>query len=338
MKETIGNFRLSTALVLLLLIIVALHSGNIAFAQCDCLGYYEPNNPSSRIVHNHNGGICVGWAFSHTLSDMGTTFTVEERREIYIDQGEAKKYYTEWGFYQVIPGPYYYEGDIAIDSNNGDPSGSILHAAYYTGNSGGGGKIFTYMVGHSEPYVDTWEAHYGGDIDFWVRPIANTYGISGTVKNSFNAGKVIVDGYEKNSGTQFSWEKNSNHSLAVNTRQYYEPYWRIYQQWIDTKYPDNPLATSPDYTASVTATTDKVGTTFQADFKKEYNIVFKNYFSGTSERGQMTIDNVLYDPLPESSDPFPVEEDGSITAEVVSFQIIDGIRYSFDHWTGGSTE
>ncbi|MGC8898881.1 MAG: T9SS type A sorting domain-containing protein, partial [Bacteroidota bacterium] len=161
------------------------------------------------------------------------------------------------------------------------------------------------------------------------------------VKNSFDAGSVIVDGSTNPSGVQLIWERASSHTLGAIDRQYIQDpgngqwYYRIYQKWMNTTT-GMTLATAPQLSASITVTGDA---TYTANFAKEFNIWFENSFAGVGNRGIMKVNGTEYQ-LPLTQ-PFHVvgqqNPPQAVTAEALP-QTINGIRYSFTQWEDGSME
>lgn len=201
MKSTILPLNIYSLKILSIsFIIISLFSPyfNSTFAQCNCLGYYAPNNLNARIAHHHETGICVGYAFSSAISNMGSP--IEPRSSIFIDVLYARKYWEEWGFFEIKLNPQI--GFIAIWDN---PSGgNIEHAAVIVGYDGG--WRVNQVDGHGGPLeegvlITDWN---GQMPNFYLSQIKSTYGYTVTVKTSFNEGKIKADGIEYDSGRQFS--------------------------------------------------------------------------------------------------------------------------------------
>jgi hypothetical protein len=74
------------------------------------------------------------------------------------------------------------------------------------------------------------------------------------------------------------------------------------------------------------------GGTYEASFRKEFNIAFQNDMLGSSSGGVIKV-NSNQVAAPTSS--FPVVEDQNITAAAID-QTIQGIMYTFNHWTDGT--
>jgi len=293
---------------------------DFAFAQCNCLGYYEPNNLNARIAHHHETSICVGYAFSSAISNMGSP--IEPRSTIFIDVLYARKYWEEWGFFEIISNPQ--TGCIAIWDN--PPGNNIEHAAVIVGYDGG--WRVNQVDGHGGPLeegvlITDWNDQMP---NFYLSQIKSTYGYTVTVKTSFNEGKIKADGIEYDSGRQFSWGKNSSHELAVKRRQYASSYWRVYRNWIDLQYPYNPLAIEPDSVASIEINMIK---TFQANFIREFNIIFQNNFICVGNPGTIKVSNAPYS---SPTSEFYVLDGSTIIGEAIN-QIYNSISYTFSHWS-----
>jgi hypothetical protein len=72
----------------------------------------------------------------------------------------------------------------------------------------------------------------------------------------------------------------------------------------------------------------------EAQLRRYNTATFENDFSGTSSGGDMIIQSISYS-LPQS--PFPVVQGNQITAMAYNIQTIDGIEYTFNEWSDGST-
>ena len=190
---------LAASIVLILLFF------NPLFAQADpsadCLGYYNFNDPNSKIIHEHkvNGGNCIGYAIAYTQqSAIGPI--LGNAKDIIINEVYAKKYWLEWGFYTKTD----FNGganlnDILIWDTNPDNM-ALRHAAVVT--STGIGEIhISYMdaarpggpysgvLRSTENYADP----AFGTPDYIVRFNSATYGYAITVGTSFNNCAFKID-------------------------------------------------------------------------------------------------------------------------------------------------
>jgi len=112
-----------------------------------------------------------------------------------------------------------------------------------------------------------------------------------TVKNSFNAGNVMVSwasgGGTYSSGVSFVWENGTNLTLQAIDRQNFPEngvnYVRVYQSWDKDGL---VLVTKPQLSATVTV---NVTATYTANFKKEYCVSFQNNFAGAGNGGVIKV-------------------------------------------------
>lgn len=298
------------------------------YAQCNCLGYYKKNDPSAYIQHYHGNRNCVGYAFAQARNNMGGPDGNPE--DVHMNEEWVMRLWKNYNLFSVKN--YKNLGFIAIwETENGE---SVLHAA-----------VLTYLDQEFNDWranhVDGGVFHEGdllGDIrdddpDYYLKQVPSYYGITGTVKNDFYGGEVIVDEWNRDSGFIFNWIKDSEHEIEAIDEQDYDNYIRIYKKWEED---GAVVATAPDMDVDITATENKVSHTFEAKFDSKSRITFENDFSGTSQAGKMKVNGVMKDPI--SNYTFYVEEDYSINAEAVD-QTIGGIIYTFDKWNDneGST-
>ncbi len=152
-----------------------------------------------------------------------------------------------------------------------------------------------------------------------------------TVKNSFSAGNVKIDGtLHQNIGsggiTKSFGEPTFPHTLEAINNQSYDNYLRKYQNWSknDSYYGTNKIAL-------ITA----VSATYTANFLKEYNLTFKNSFVGAGNGGEIKVEG---SPVGSPTGVYPITENDpqGISFEAVN-QTINGIAYTFAHWENGST-
>jgi hypothetical protein len=145
-----------------------------------------------------------------------------------------------------------------------------------------------------------------------------------TVENSFGGGNVLVDGGTYASGTSFTWNAGTNHTLQAIDGQFDGTYVQRFDNW-------STGATSLSIGISVNA-----NATYRVNFKKEFNIVFQNNYPGYGNGGVISVNGTQYS-SPTSS--FAVRQDNTITGGVVNtYEVINGIEYTFGSWSpGGST-
>jgi len=170
--------------------------------------------------------------------------------------------------------------------------------------------IELYQVDELGQYFKTAES----TVSFTVVAVYNV-----TVRNSFDAGSVKVDGATYSSGTTFAWVNGEQHTLEAIDGQSYNNYVRHFTDWSGGISSSN---------ISVTLTVSQ-NTTCTANFLKEFNIGFQNGFTG----GVIKVNGVQYN-SPTSS--FPVLETHTISAEAVN-QATNGLQYTFTQWSDGST-
>lgn len=78
--------------------------------------------------------------------------------------------------------------------------------------------------------------------------------------------------------------------------------------------------------------------TFTARYLKYFNITVQNQFVGLSNQGDINIDGIhksMSDGIPFVQEKL---EDSYIRLAPVDYQVINGIKYTFDHWSDGETD
>ncbi len=122
-------------------------------------------------------------------------------------------------------------------------------------------------------------------------------------------------------GKTYSWASPwFPHRLsAIDQKPIALNYWQRFQNW---------STGSTNRTISISAGNN----TFQANFKNEYNIAFQNSFSGATG-GVITVNNIQHNAPYQTT----LLQYDSIPATAVT-NSINGISYSFNHWSDGSTQ
>ncbi len=152
------------------------------------------------------------------------------------------------------------------------------------------------------------------------------------VHNSFGDGLLKVDGNTVNSGTSFSWEVNSQHTLEAFDQDYPQPnnYYRVFQdKWIEgpNEFTQNPL--------TITITKDA---TYEADFLKrfDFEVTHLDFLNGGSG-GSIKIDGVT-ETLPYFSH---IIETNSLDLEAPQQQQMVGgksVTYKLLKWSDGEAD
>jgi hypothetical protein len=146
-----------------------------------------------------------------------------------------------------------------------------------------------------------------------------------TLKNSFNAEGLMSVDYNNVSipavGKTYSWASPwFPHRLsAIDQKPIALNYWQRFQNW---------STGSTNRTISISAGNN----TFQANFLDEYNITLQNSFSGAT--GGVIIVNGQQATAPINTTAL---QNVGINASAVT-NIINGINYTFNHWSDNSTE
>ncbi|MEO8233711.1 MAG: T9SS type A sorting domain-containing protein [Ignavibacteriota bacterium] len=150
-----------------------------------------------------------------------------------------------------------------------------------------------------------------------------------TLKNSFNADGIMSVDYSNVSipvgGKTETWSSPlfPRRLAAIDQQPTGINYVQRFFEWTS-----NLIATNTNRSINVNG-----GTGFyQANFKNEYNIIFQNSFSGASG-GVITVNNIQH------SAPYQTTllQYDSIPATAAT-NPINGISYSFSHWSNGSTQ
>lgn len=100
----------------------------------------------------------------------------------------------------------------------------------------------------------------------------------------------------------------------------------------DWKKDEARLFTNQSYIFPVTNTDNN--TTYQAQLRKICKPNFQNSFVSIGNGGVIRVNNNQYN---SPTAPFVVVELNPINGSAVSGQILNGINYTFDHWSDGST-
>ncbi len=180
---------------------------------------------------------------------------------------------------------------------------------------------------------ETQDGSYGNlnqfqiEVDYTPPPVF--YDI--TVKNSFEGGEVIVDGQNYASGTTFSWEENTQHTLEAFDQDWPDPnnYFRVFQnEWIKgtQTFTENPL--------TITVTENA---TYKAKFLRRFDFEVDNSFLGAGGGGQIKIDGQT-----ETAPYFThIIENNTIEVEAITplTKSLNGrdVNYNFLSWSDGST-
>ena len=149
-----------------------------------------------------------------------------------------------------------------------------------------------------------------------------------TVKNNFAGGQIKVD-YTTYTNVPleglpvFNWRETTfPHTLtAFDNQTPPDGYKRLWYLW-------NDGSASLVKTLSVPTTG-----TFEAQFRKEFNVTFQNSFVGGGTGGTIIVGSTQYN-SPTSS--FQVRELNPISATAQN-QTVNGIQYTFSQWSSGST-
>lgn len=154
-----------------------------------------------------------------------------------------------------------------------------------------------------------------------------------TVKNGFGAGNIKVDGvtyFAPANGVPFQWrEITFPHTLEAIDQNYYGSgtnYMMRFDLWRDELNNQNS-----NRIISIPAQNK----TFTANFKKEFNINFRNNFIGVGNGGIINVNGTQYNSPTQN---FPVREGYQISAAAL-YQVVNGIQYTFSNWANdGSTQ
>ncbi len=326
------------------------------FPQCDptdCLGYYQNNNSNARILHSHNTelggkGNCIGFAIASTQQSY-IGFICGEPKSIAIGEAYAKNYWMDWGFYSK----YDFTGGAASDDIliwDPEPNNinyPLRHAAVVTSTGSGwidiewiDASLSDDSVHHTTLFSPNYSDPTYGTPSYIVRLNygSKTYGYAVTVKTSFNGGSVKVDGVNYNingsSGTLVSNLSRGEHDLYADETQYNGSEPLGYKEWRDIIYREQ-LASYPYHTATITlSSSNGFGGQYTANYVPIYQINFQNNFVNVGSGGVINVNGSQYD---SPTGTFPVKEGNSITASAIGPQTFNGINYSFDHWSDGST-
>jgi hypothetical protein len=142
-----------------------------------------------------------------------------------------------------------------------------------------------------------------------------------TVRNSFDAGTVKIDGTTYSSGVIFGCGSGTNHTLEAIDGQSSSGYVQRFNNW-----------STGASTLSITVNVSQ-SATYTANFKPEHNIIFQNNFAGVGSGGVIKVTGTQYN-SPTSS--FPVVQGNTITGEAVN-QVVNGLQCTFTQWSDAST-
>jgi hypothetical protein len=150
------------------------------------------------------------------------------------------------------------------------------------------------------------------------------------IKNDFDGGTLYIDDAQQFNvplaGIQREWGHNSVHSLLAVDDQNPGDFRRFFRDW--TKGGETFATTLSTSTGQITA-----AATFEARFWKEFRVGFVNSFSGIGNTGTMEINGQSVT-LPAVE--FLVRQPNTISATAQG-QTINGIGYTFTHWSDGGT-
>lgn len=196
------------------------------------------------------------------------------------------------------------------------------------GGNGTYSSYFTLYLGEGPHTVDIRLLRYDYPPGLWAilatasTNVTLTKQYSVTVQNSFGAGNVKVDGVTYASGTSFTWNSGTTHTLEAINLQNSGGYIRHFNNW-----------STGASTLSITINVSQ-NDVYTANFSKEFNIAFQNSLPGAGNGGVIKVNGAQYgSPTPT----FAVVEPNTITGEAL-YQVINGIEYTFSTWSpGGST-
>lgn len=153
-----------------------------------------------------------------------------------------------------------------------------------------------------------------------------------TFQNSFGSGNIRPGKDKDGSWLEFpspitrSYLPYSSLEFMAIDNQPYQGFNRRFKKWKKNGVDDG---SSNPRTISVPGS----ATTFEAVFKKEFDITFRNQFVGISGYpGTIKVNGVTKN----SAHLEKVEEDNSVTGEA-AWQVYNGIEYTFSQWTDGSS-
>jgi hypothetical protein len=173
--------------------------------------------------------------------------------------------------------------------------------------------------------LDDVKAEFGSWTGYYRRKTINV-----TVQNSFSGGEVKVNSSQGSAGTwTIAWWDYQ--SLEAVNRQTIEGYVRVYQYWA------TPSGNKYLISISIIPKPDQ---TYTANFKKEFNITFQNNFIGVGNAGVMKVKppgETQYTQYTLPTSAFPIVQDQAISAEAISGQVYNTIKYTFTQWADGST-
>ncbi len=153
-----------------------------------------------------------------------------------------------------------------------------------------------------------------------------------TVKNSFEGGEVIVDSDTVPSGSVFTWEENSEHSLEAFNQNWPAPnnYYRVFQN----EWQKDGASYSSNNPILITVTEDAE---YEAIFKKRLDFEVDNEFVDGGSGGSIKVNG-----QPQTVPYFQtlIEGDNIVVEAPTQPQTIYGtpVTYNFLIWSDGNTD
>ncbi|HQF43850.1 MAG TPA: T9SS type A sorting domain-containing protein [Ignavibacteriaceae bacterium] len=152
-------------------------------------------------------------------------------------------------------------------------------------------------------------------------------------------GKVGIGGYVGNQTAPITIKKAPGQNVTLTAispqidNQSYQMVWHTgTTNPSDWKKDGMRLYTNQSYTFAVTNTDNN--TTYQAQLRKICKPNFQNSFVSIGNGGVINVNGSQYN---SPTEQFDVIELNPINGSAVSGQILNGISYTFDHWSDGST-
>ncbi|MBI3580013.1 MAG: T9SS type A sorting domain-containing protein [Ignavibacteriales bacterium] len=223
-----------------------------------------------------------------------------------VATGVSNQYYYGYSF-NVDGGSY------SSPTNVGFPSLSSFAELFGAYLSEGSHTIGVRLLIHDQ---------YG----FWQIVATASTGITLTqrynviVQNSYGAGNIIADGTQYPSGTTFTWNSSSSHTLQAIDGQSFGGYVQRFDSW-------SGIGSSSSISINISN-----NATYTANFLKEFNVGFQNNLPGASG-GSINVNGTQYS-APTSS--FTVRQQSTITGGAL-YQVINGVEYTFSSWSNGGT-
>ncbi len=290
------------------------------------------------VAHSDDGpSICYGYALGRAYGKTWTSTPDCNAAHIRTNQIENKQNPT----YFIWNSPYN-ESEIVSAFNAGK---KIIiefqdgaHVSYVTGVSGGIVVAQVNNNGGAEQTNLSIDQVINGDVEEGVTPRGYPTGFwikkdgwPNEVKNEFDGGTVKVKGTVYSSPYSYNANWNSSHSIEASMDgQLFQNYVRLFREW---KKGGQQIATTK--TTTINRTDNGINTEYQyvAYFDKQFDITFQNNFIGVGNPGVIKVNGNQYS---SPTSIFHVRQGDSITGLAVQ-QNYNGIIYSFDHWSDGST-